>query len=362
MAISVFPAPSTSSAGAKSFIATSAAFPYQANFAVAAGTYEISFAGGGTVTIILFNGDTYVNTYSSLSTTNTFSVASPGDSIIYFTSTATNASIVMTLTAETVASVSGTIENITTSSTYSNTGYAYCVLLGGGGGGGGSGGSFNRYGGFTAQGTGGGSGYAAFGLVTLTSNMAVVIGQLGTGASPGGSGGTGGTTTFAGLTAAGGTGGSVAGSYGAAGGAGGAAGGTADNSASSRAGGNGSVFTPGYGVPVTASMPTTTGSGGGGGAGNSKFIGRYSPSQPGYEGGTGGAGTVGTGGNGGAGGSFAGGDSSPTQQGQTGFAGTGYGSGGGGAGGRNYQGPTLPGSAKGGGNGGPGVVRLLKFA
>jgi hypothetical protein len=245
MAISVFPAPSISSAGAKSFIATLAAYPYQANFAIAAGTYSISFAGGGTVTIILFNGDTYVNTYSGLSTTNTFSVASPGDSIIYYTSTATAASIVMTLTAETVSSLSGTIETLTTSQTYNNTGYAYCVLLGGGGGGGGSGGSFARYGGTTSAGTGGGSGNAAYGLVTLTSNMAVVIGDRGTGASPGGSGGTGGTTTFAGLSASGGSGGSPSGSSGASGGAGGATGGYADNNQQGRAGGNGSVLTPG---------------------------------------------------------------------------------------------------------------------
>ena len=138
----------------------------------------------------------------------------------YYTVGATsNANLILTFSAAPVSSTSGTLDTITTSGTYNQTGPAYVVADGGGGNGGNANGNYNG-----ASSGGGGAGGITASFYQLTGSTSVTIGGAG-----------GGTTTFGNLSAAGGNnGGNGEGGGGSGGAAGGSFGSAGGNGASGR--------------------------------------------------------------------------------------------------------------------------------
>lgn len=140
------------------------------------GVYVITCVSSTISTLELWSDNTYVTTVSTSSGTVTLNLASAVNKIRFWINTGTNVSIGIQKTGSTLvsAAASGTVEVITSNTTYTNTGWAYVVLVGGGGAGG-SGYSGNYGGG------GGGSGGLNYGFVYLTGNLAVTIGASGVG-------------------------------------------------------------------------------------------------------------------------------------------------------------------------------------
>lgn len=329
MAISVFPAPVTSSLNANAITATAADVLYEGRATFESGVYTVTCASGVVTNFQFFNGGTSILSSVTASGTVSINLASTADRVRLYTNTGTNTVVTITKTANSLTNqFSGTLETVTTlgSSTYTGTstsGYAYAILIGGGAGATGS---------SSTKVTSGASGGGIAGkFVTLTGSMALTIGAGGVGGvgSAGGNLGTsGGASTFAGMTANGGVHNPASPTTDAA--ETGVAGGTAtggDINVTGASGGNAAVV----GSATTATWQWvksgTTGSGGGGGG-----------SAPNKVGGGSGIGTGGTGGNVYAGSLF-------------GTSATGYGAGGGGAAQGGYN----------GGNGSQGVLYVLKF-
>jgi hypothetical protein len=244
MATTVFPVSvaSTSSINASAITAASPFVVYEGRQTFEPAIYTITCASA-TITNVQFLSNTSTVITSGVTASGTISInlASTADRIRLWTNTGSNVVVTITKTASALTNqFSGTLDTITSSTTYTGTsasGFAY-FLMGGGGGGGGN--SNQQYGG----GSGGGSGGFTSGIVTLTGSMPIVIGAAGSVKSAGG------TTTFAGNTCTGGGGGADGG-----GNATGGAGGTPNGST-----GGG---TPAGGSPY--------GSGGGGGGITSPF-------------------------------------------------------------------------------------------
>jgi hypothetical protein len=267
MAISVFPAPVTSSINASSITAVSANTLYGASITLDAAIYTITCASGTTTNIDFYSGAaTLITSATTSSGTVTVNLASNADRVRLWTNTGSNIVVTIAKTASALTNnISGTLDTITTTSTYTGTstsGYAYAVLVGGGGGG--AGGSNST----AAGGGGGGSGGVGASFVTLTGSMSVVIGDAGTAGAIATNGGAGGASTFAGMTCNGGGGGV---SSTRAGGAGGTVTG-ATVSSTGGAGGAGGVSDQGQNAGTTTLIYPfvvngTTGGGGGGSGG-----------------------------------------------------------------------------------------------
>jgi hypothetical protein len=305
MSINVFPEPSTSSISAYNVTATSANTLYSfANTVITYGVYRITCVSSTVSTIYFFNGDTLLTTAVTASGTVDVSLASAPTKIAFSTNTGSSVLITFTFLASPVSSsVSGTVDTITASQTYNQTGPAFVVIVGGGGGGGGTNSTYGGY-----RGGGGGSGGVRSAFYTLTGSTSVTIGATGNKSGSGNAGNSGGATTFGNLTSNGGGGGDAYEGGGAGGTPGGAEGGKYNYSAGQESAASSYPFV----------VSGTTGSGSKGG--DSRTYGS-------------GIGTSGPGGTNG-------GDA------------TGYGSGGGGGG---------NGSANStGGNGRPGVVYVLR--
>lgn len=215
MAISVFPAPVTSTLNASAITAVSANVLYQGFVNLDPAIYSVTCTSGVTTNIEFYSNATTVIAQAQITTgTQSFNIATAVDRVRVWTTSGTNQVIQITKTAAalTNVSLSSTLDTITTvgSSTYTGTstsGYGYAVLVGGGGGGGSSDTESLQ--------NGGGAGGICAKLVQLTGSMAVVIGAGGAKNVDGGS------STFAGMTAGGGTRGNGSGAY--TGGAGGTA-------------------------------------------------------------------------------------------------------------------------------------------
>jgi hypothetical protein len=262
MAISVFPAPVTSSINASSITATAANTMYAALLALEPSIYTITCASSTIAKLEFYSGvNTLITSTETVSGTVTINLASTADRVRLWTDTGSSIVVTITKTAAALTNnFSGTLDTVTTvgSSTYTGTstsGYGYAILSGGGGSGGGSTGS--------ARAGGGGAGGLAEKLVQLTGSMAVVIGAAGTAPALNTNGNAGGQSTFAGMTCNGGSGGGGAGST--AGSAGGSAtGGTynqtgagGNNSGGGAGGEGGNAPTPNYKF-----VATTIGTGG----------------------------------------------------------------------------------------------------
>jgi hypothetical protein len=308
MAISVFPAASTSSVTAQAISTTTANLQKTVVQTFNAGVYQISVSPASSTAIVQFiSGSTWIGQTTTSSGTINYNLASAADKI-YVQSNNVGDVVTVNLVASVPvsASVSGTLDTITSSGTYTQTGLLWVLAIGGGGGGG----KQN----YSASGAGGESGALAMYFGNVTGSTTVTIGAAGTGGSPNNGGGAGGLTSFGTYAVAkGGNGGALPD---------GPAGGTATGTNS------GTVVVPSSGGVLTnefrAVKNGTTGAGAGGKAG------------AGYGSG------IGTGGSG------------ANEGGQTAGSGTGYGAGGGGGSSNNGQSPGT------GGAGSPGVIYVLR--
>jgi hypothetical protein len=287
MASSVFPV-ATSSFNAVvpySITATAPFTLYGGSYAAAAGTYTVTCTASTITKIYFFLGNTLVTTASTSSGTVTVNLATPADRVRLFTDTGTSILVTITQTGNAVVSnISGVLDTLTGSGTYTTTstsGLAYAILIGGGGGGGGLNNILNG-----AASAGGGAGGISEKLIELTGNLPYVVAgsvarQITNTAS-----------TFAGMTANGGSGSIQGGNFGAGGTATGGdfntTGASGANSVSSNGGTGGVRVAP----PNFKFVNNSAGTGGTGGP---------------YAGGAGSAGTAGALGNGGGGGGEAGG-------------------------------------------------------
>jgi hypothetical protein len=218
MAISSFPigggsaSVSVPAITGSSVIATTANTYYVSNTAFAVGVYSITCTSSATATVDFYNGASLITSVSTTSGVVIVNLATAATKIEYKTAiaNASNIYIYINQTSDSLVSTtfSGTLDTITSSTTYATTsanGYAYVVAVGAGGGGGAAGGYFGNA---NQAGGGGGSGGVASGYVALTGNVAVNIGAIGTFANNRGTpGNAGGATSFGALTANGGSGG-----------------------------------------------------------------------------------------------------------------------------------------------------------
>lgn len=341
MAISVFPVAS-SSGGVPSYAITAAAIntQYKVVQSLAAGTYAVTTSPTSVVaTVQFFNASGALANVTTSSGSITANLASAATHYIVSITSNPGASVTVTYqsAAVTGTSISGTLDTITTTGTYNQTGPVYVVAVGGGGGGSGGWGYVSGPN-YTAGGGGGGGGSVAGYFGTLNTPVSVTIGSAGNGGAGGGfgtSGNAGGTTSFGGLAvASGGNGGQANMSTGGT--TGGGTGKQENSGGRDGVGASGSAVTTN---PYLSVISGTNGGGGGGSAANNNTT----TAQPGAVGGGSGIGTGGAGG----------GSGTLYAASGVGGTGTGYGAGGGGGAGILAEG-------KSGGSGSAGVVYVLR--
>jgi hypothetical protein len=299
MSITIFPEPSASSVSAYNVTATSSNVLYSfANTVINAGVYRFTCVSSTIATILLYNGNTLLTTAVTSSGTVDVNISTAPTKVAFYTNTGSNVLITFTfLAAPLSSSASGTVDTLTTSQTYTQTGPAFVVLVGAGGGGGGTNSTYGGY-----RGGGGGSGGVYSSPYTLTGNTSVTIGARGNASGSGNAGNAGGATIFGNLTSNGGGGGDAYEGGGAGGTPGGAEGGKYNYSAGQESAASS--------YPFVVSGTTGSGSKGGdsrtygSGIGTSGPGGTNGGSATGYGAGGGGGGNGGnnsTGGNGSAG-------------------------------------------------------------
>jgi hypothetical protein len=207
MATTVFPVASSSSSGATANAITCASSKtiYGANVSLGTGIYTITCVSSTEASVEFYsNINTLITSAKTVSGSVSVNLGTAADRVRIWTNTGTNVVVTITLTASAMTNnISGTLDTITSSSTYtgtSNSGYAFVMIVGGGAGGGGGWGSGSGY-----NGGGGGSGGLYKGVIQLTGSMPIVIGARGNAGGISQNGSAGGSTTFAGLTATGGS-------------------------------------------------------------------------------------------------------------------------------------------------------------
>lgn len=311
MASTVFPLP-VASTGPNAYAATvpASGTKYKLAQAFSTGAYSITTSPNTSqATVTFYDATTTQTDTTTVSGTVTYNLASAAIGAYVSIDTGTNVVVTITLVANALSTgvPSGTLDTITTTSTYNQTGLLYVLALGGGGGGGNP---------ANGQNTAGGGGAAGYGVAKIVIANAATSVTIGAGGNAGG--GAGGTTNFGNLV-------SAAGGAGGDGNGGSAVGGASGGNYTSNAGKNGGT-TPIFAIPITNG---TTGGGGSGG-----------PAGAGV--GVGGGSGIGTGGTGAIGNGVV-------------TAANGYASGGGGGGGNSNTGVTSSGGA-----GRQGVVYVLR--
>jgi hypothetical protein len=326
MAISNLVTLDTSTPGTKAGTAAEAHILYTAISDIPIGVYNITCIDTTITKVEFYNGTSLVTSQETLSGIVSFNLGTACTSIRFWTNTGTDVvvSLVYVASPLSTSTFSGTLDIVTTTSTYNETGQGYAVLIGGGGGGSAA---------FATDGGGGGGGSGGVlstGLIDLIGSMPIVIGTGGDGANTsGGVGNAGNATTFAGFTANGG------------------GAGNASTGGNNQAGGGGAAGTPGGGAGGNGQL----GNSAGGQNGFASTIPNYSFVVSGTTGG-GGGGTVNGAYSGGGSGIGTGGAGAHNNN-QPATSPNGYGSGGGGGGGS----PSLVAST--GGN--PGAVYIFRF-
>lgn len=307
MAVSVFPAATISTVNGQAYKVPAKGVKHKLTGTFKAGVYTISCATSTIATVTFQEGSTFTNAVTS-SGTVTFNLASDADAVYVSINTGTDIVVSITKTAESVpgAAISGTLDTITATGTYSTTGNLYVVCIGGGAGGG-EGQANNNY-----PAGGGGSGGIDSGFVTTTSSTSVTVGAVGAGNVEPQS--TGGTTSFGAFFSA--TGGQSGrnGAYTVNEGGAGGAGGSPNGSNGTEGNGNGGNTAASINSTITIGSVTANVSGGTGGAKSSGNSG--TPGGNGGKGATATAAAIAATGYGGGGG----GGSSPDNR--TGSAGT----------------------------------------
>lgn len=317
MSISVFPVPVTSSGATptkKSIVATSSGVLYFTATSLPAGSYEVSTSTSTASVTLVDSAKVSLGSATAATTPAVINITTEGAGFYVVASSAgitVSVNIVASLsTPSAITSNSGTLDTITSTGNYTQTGLLYALAVGGGGGGGSMNVNFQN----AQAASGGGSGGINTALMYSNGSIAVTIG------TGGNTRGAGGATSFGNLTVNGGAGGN----------------GNPDGNAN--VGNRQPGGTPGGGAggsanegnpEASASFNTiVTGTTGGGAAGNAN-----NPAGSG----------IGTGGNGGT-----------TAGNGAGFTGSGYGAGGGGGVTKNTGAPFN------GGAGRPGVVYVLR--
>ena len=322
--------PTASSVNGEAYQVPLANTKYKLTNSFGSGVYTVTCPTGKIATVT-FDSGTSVTTAVTVNQTITFNLASDAASVYLSVDTGTDTvvSINQTATSLSGTTISGTLDTITSSGTYNQTGKLFVLAVGGGQGGGWAGwnGQNNQ------SGTGGAYGKMSTGIFYTNTATTVTIGAAGnakvdryTGNRQGNSGG---ASSFGSLLSA-------------------AGGGTNDNT------GGGNQANGSNGVAGSAqssiSLDITNGTNGGGGSGGSAFGNYTSPSTA-----TGGAGAgsgIGTGGSGGNSGNG-------NQTANAGADATGYGAGGGG-GACSGNGGEGDGRVTTGGAGTPGVIYVLR--
>jgi hypothetical protein len=315
MAISIFPVAVTST-GPNNYSSTiaTAMYQYKASQSLSAGIYTITTAPTSSQATVKFYDSDGIDfaTATTISGALTYNLGTAASGYYIQTNTGTNIIVGLTLIGVSVSGtiLSGTLDTITTSGTYNQTGLMYVLAVAGGGGGSGTG---STGAGMNTSWSGGKGGSITSAFLKPTEATTVTIGAQGNGGTSYSSGNIGGATSFGNLLTATFAGGNANGGTGP----------TTDRS------GNGGVGT------IVSSSIIPGSNAGGSGAG-------YYPGQDI----AGVAGGFGTGGRGGAGSDQAPGNAT------AGGAATGYGAGGGAAG---FSNPGNPGGA-----GSPGVIYVLR--
>jgi hypothetical protein len=322
MSISIFPTPAAEDTSVNNLkynvVAASSSGLYKGSQVLKPGIYTITCISTTNTTVTFWNGSTEILSATTSSGTVNVNLPNGATSFYYSINTGTSISIDIQRVANPVAYAAAVVDILTSSASYTHTGKAYVVAVGGGEGGQSS--EFSGGGFSGVAGRGGKSGGIAADLLTLSGTVNYTVGAAGNSNGPGGGGNpnAGGNSTFS----------NVVTSANVGQGNGGAA---ANNTGSGGAGNAGTASA--YSFVVTG----TTG-GGGGGARN---YGR----SPGNGAGSG----IGSGGRGGEQ-ATSNDTNGPTNGGNA----NGYGGGGGGSGASDNVGRT-------GGNGGPGVIYVLKL-
>lgn len=310
MGISVFPVASSSSVTAQAVSTTTANLQKAVVQTFNPGVYQISVSPATSTAVVQFvSGSTWIGQTTTASGTINYNLATTADKALIQSNNVNDVvTINLTATVPVSSSISGTLDTITTTGTYNQTGLLWVLAIGGGGGGGGG------KSGYAASSGGGASGAMSMFYGDVPTSTSVTIGGAGNGSGPDVGGLAGGQTSF--------------GSYAVAkgGNGGGLPNGTAGGTATGTNSGTIVVESSGGELPnlFRAVKNGTTGAGAAGKSGS------------GYGSG------IGTGGAGANGG------------GQTAGSGTGYGAGGGGGATDNGNNPGT------GGNGTPGVVYVLR--
>jgi len=321
MTISVFPTPAAEDTSVNNLkynvVAANSSNLYKGSQVLKPGIYTITCISTTNTTVTFWNGSTEILSATTSSGTVNVNLPNGATSFYYSINTGTSISIDIQRVANPVSYAAAVVDILTGTGTYTHTGKAYVIAVGGGEGGQSS--EFSGGGFSGTAGRGGKSGGIAQDLLTLSGTVNYVVGAGGNANGPGGGGNpnAGGNSTFS----------NVATSANVGNGNGGAGQPNTGNGGDGTAG-----TTSAYPFVVTG----TTGGGGGGTRTNGN-------------GGNGGGSGIGTGGAGGR--SIS---NSPISQ-SDGASGTGYGSGGGGSG------ANASGGHASGGNGRPGVIYVLKL-
>jgi hypothetical protein len=313
VAISVFPIADTGGIEAYSVATTTANIQKSVTIDLDPGIYQVSVSPTSSIGIIqFFNGSTYIGQTTTVSGIINFNLATAANRIMVQSNNVADV-VTISLAANLVVSntISGTLDTVSTSGTYNQTGLLWVLALGGGGGGGGG------KNGYQAPSAGGASGVMSMFYGDVNTSTSITIGTGGNGSAPN-VGGLAGTTTSFGTyaVAKGGDGGGLPNGT-----AGGVAAGTNSGTVVVASVGGGAT----QNHPYRAVKDGTTGGGGNCSGGQGAVAG-------------GGSG-IGTGG---------------TESGRNGTSATGFAAGGGGAGTNNGHNPGT------GGNGSGGVVYVLR--
>lgn len=190
MAISVFPIAETGGLQAYSVATTTANIQKSVTIDLDPGIYQVSVSPTSSIGIIqFFNGSTYIGQTTTVSGIINYNLATAANRIMV-QSNAVDDVVTISLAANLVVSntISGTLDTISTSGTYSQTGLLWVLALGGGGGGGGG------KNGYQAASSGGSSGVMSMFYGNVNSSTSVTIGTGGNGSAPN-TGGLAGTST-----------------------------------------------------------------------------------------------------------------------------------------------------------------------
>jgi len=295
MTISIFPSPTLSTLNKDYFTIAAANTQYKYTDNFSTGVYRLTSGSSGVVgKFIFYNNSSVIGTGTTVSGTVDFNLATAATSIIMYAESGTDNQFAIEKVGDSaaVSSLSGTLDTLTNTQTYNQTGLLAVIAIGGGAGGGGT------YQTTNAAGAGGDAGSLASYIGYVNTSTSVTIGAAGTGGPANGNGNdgnakgnSGGQTSFGNLAVA--AGGVASNSW-----VGGTTGGQGGGPNIGAAGSGGVVANPFLSV-----KSGTNGGGGGGGRATGA--------------GNGGGSGIGTGG--------AGGNTNNAA-----VAGTGYGSGGGG--------------------------------